>query len=275
MKTAFNILPERTENEQLHLLVEAGNYGISFIWFTKDPHTIKGISVYDFTGNNSCGEIADIIGKILQSDSLLTALNASVTVCYDFKESLLVPEVYYKPATARAMLELVYADDTDCTYKTEAVRSLPVYNVYSFNKKTEEILTGYFPQASFHHATSLQLARVPAQGIYCIFFHNNMKVFLFKESTLQLVQQFQYNTPVDVTYHLLTSCYQHNIKPSEVNLLLSGMIDGHSKLYTEICRYFLNIEFENTETGIELNDRIKFYPAHFFSHLIRLTSCVS
>lgn len=275
MKTAFKILPERNVNEQLHLLIEAGNYGISFIWFKKEHHAITGITVYDFTGINSSGEIADTIETILRSDPSLTLLNASVNVCYNFKESLLVPEVFYKPATVNSMMEIVYAEDMDSTIKSEAVNSFPVFNVFSINKRLEKMFSQYFPGATFSHATSHQLAMLPTEGIYCIFFHNSMKVFVINESIVQLVQQFDYNTPVDVSYVLLNSCYQQNIKPSEVNLLLSGMIDEHSKLYKEICRYFLNIKFDSAGSGIDLNERIKFYPSHFFSHLIRLTTCVS
>ena len=111
--------------------------------------------------------------------------------------------------------------------------------------------------------------------MHCIFFHNSIKVFLFNGPALQLVQQFNYDTPVDAAYHLLNCCEQYNLAAAEITLMLSGMIDEQSKLYTELYRYFLSIEFEQTDKEIELHDRIKFYPSHFFSHLTGLASCVS
>jgi hypothetical protein len=131
--------------------------------------------------------------------------------------------------------------------------------------------------ATVHHATSLQLEKFHADDefLHCIFFHNSIKVFMFKGAALQIVQQFSYNLPVDAAYHLLNCCEQYNFKPTEARLILSGMIDEKSKLYTELYRYFLNIEFEKPDNRIGLHDRIKFYPPHFFSHLTGLALCVS
>lgn len=277
MKTAFTILPERTGNEPLHLLLELGNYGISFLWFTKDPAVVKGIAVYNFSENSLPQSMADKIEDVLKANTIFSEMNATVTICYDLKESLLVPETYYQHETAEAMLNLVHATEVDCNYKTEPVKDKPVYNLYAVHKKTEAVLSAHFPTATVHHATSLQLEKLNPNGsvIHCIFFHNSIKVFLFRDSALQLVQQFSYTIPVDAAYHLLNCCRQYDVNPSEVTLLLSGMIDEQSKLYTELYRYFLNIEFDSTDEGIGLDDNIRSYPAHFFSHLTGFISCVS
>ena len=277
MKIAFNILPVITDYEHVHLLVEVGNYGISFAWFTKDPYNIRGISVYHLTDKNKAGSMEDEIENILHAGPVFNKVHASVTICYDFKESLLVPGVHYNPSTAEAMLNLVYDADSECNFKAEAVNGLPIFNVYAVHKKMEEVLSRHFPMATVHHATSLQLEKLQAAAacIHAIFFHNSIKVFLFNGPAVQLVQQFNYDTPVDAAYHLLNCCEQYDLKPADITLVLSGMIDEHSKLYTELYRYFINIDFAGTDKEIELHERIKFYPSHFFSHLTGLASCVS
>lgn len=277
MKTAFNILPDRTQNVPLHLLVEAGDYGISFAWFTKAPCTIKGLAVYNYTDKGLPDEMAEAIENIFRSNSVYNNVYASVTVCYDFKESLLVPETYYNATADDAMLELVYGSDNNNSTLAEPVKDLQVFNVFAVHKKIEAVLSVQFPGAVFHHATTLQLSRsVPGKKIiYGIFFHNSIKVLMFDGTSLQFVQQFSYNAPVDAAYHLLNSCDQYNFNPSEVSLVISGMIDEKSKLYNELYKYFLKIEFDKPEDDIELHDRIKFYPSHFFSHLTGLASCVS
>ena len=277
MKIAFNILPVITDYEHVHLLVEAGNYGISFVWFTKDPYNMRGIAVYNLTDDLLPEQMADAIEKVLHASPVFNKVHASVTICYDFKESLLVPEVHYKASTVEAMLNLVYAVDAENDFKTEVVNGHSVINVYAVHKKIEAVLSRQFPGAIIHHATSLQLENIFTDDtcMHCIFFHNSIKVFLFNGAALQLVQQFNYNTPVDASYHLLNCCQQSNFDPATVTLMLSGMIDEESKLYTELYRYFLKIEFEKTSNEIELHDRIKFYPSHFFSHLTGLAPCVS
>lgn len=278
MKTAFNILPDRTQNVPLHLLVVPGNYGISFIWFTKAPCTVKGIAVYNYTAKDLPGEMAAAIDNILRSNSVFNNSYASVTVCYDYKESLLVPESCYTESASDAMLEMVYASDNNSSIIAEPVKNLPVYNVFAVHKKIEAVLSVQFPGATFHHATSMQVNRPGSddkKNIYGIFFHNSIKVIMFNGASLQFVQQFNYNTPVDAAYHLLNCCKQYDFDPTGITLVLSGMIDEKSKLYNELYKYFLNIEFDRPAEEIELHDRIKFYPPHFFSHLTGLASCVS
>ncbi len=277
MKIAFNILPVITDYENVNLLVEAGNYGISFVWFKKDPLNVLGISVYHLTDRMLPGEVADEIEKTLHASPVFNKIHASITICYDFKESMLVPELYHKPAKTAEMLNLVYATDNDYNVKTEDVKRYNVVNIYAVHKKIEEVLARQFPYAVIYHSTSLQLEKIHTldKYLYCIFSHNSIKVIMFNGNAIQLVQHFNYNTPVDAAYHLLNCCKQFDFKPSEVSLMLSGMIDEISKLYTELYRYFLKIEFEKIDEGIVYHDRIKFYPSHFFSHLTGLVTCVS
>ena len=277
MKAAFNILPVKNENEPLHLLIEAGSYGISFIWFRKDPIDVKGLAVYNFIHRGAAVETANEISNVLRSNPVFSEWNASVSICYDCKESLLVPGEYQQEATGKAMLELVHDAGSDSHIKTDTIPGINIFNAYAVDKRIAAALEDKFPAAAIYHSTSLQLKKINSadQYLHCIVFHNSVKVILFSGGLLQLVQQFGYTKPVDVAYHLLNCCEQHGIKGSEVKLQLSGLIDAHSNLYNELYKYFLNIEFDQPESDIMVHERIRFYPAHFFSHLTALVSCVS
>ncbi|CAN5775482.1 hypothetical protein BH11BAC4_BH11BAC4_20020 [soil metagenome] len=277
MKAAFNILPEINENEPLHLLIEVGSYGIACSWFTKNPVDIKGLAVYNFISPDSNSDTASEIINVLSSNVIFTGSNASVTICYDFKESLLVPAEYHNMETGKGMLELVYNADHGTTIQTDAIAAIDIFNTYAVDKRITESFNNKFPGAVFYHSTSLQLQRINSsvEKMHCIVFHNTLKVFLFSEDGLQFIQQFNYSKPVDAAYHLINCCEQHDIKSSGINLKLSGMIDEHSNLYIELYKYFLNISFELPDEHITMHERIKFYPSHFFSHLTALVSCVS
>ena len=137
------------------------------------------------------------------------------------------------------LLSLVYAADGNSSTITESVKDLPVVNIFSVHKKIEAVLSVQFPDAIVHHATSLQLDKSTgndATFLYGIFYHNCIKVLLFDGTSLKVVQQFNYNTPVDAAYHLLNCCHQYNFQPAEISLVLSGMIDEQSKLYNELYK---------------------------------------
>ena len=277
MKVAFNILPVITAYEQVHLLIELGNYGICFAWFTRDPYDVSGIAVYNLGEDSHSTDMAAEIENVLRSAPIFSKQYASVTVCYDFKESLLVPAAYHSEATAQSMLELMYASDAEDHCKSEPVEKENCFVVYTVYQEVEKTLLRHFPSANSRHATSLQLDKLNRNGkiLHCIFFHNSIKIFLFDNEALQIVQQFRYSLPVDASYQLLNCCERYDIRPSDLTLVLSGMIEEKSKLYAELYKYFLNIEFAKPDEQISLHDRIKFYPPHFFSHITGLASCVS
>jgi Protein of unknown function (DUF3822) len=277
LKAAFNILPEGNDNGSLHLLTEVGEDGISFVWFSKAPVEIKGLVIYNFTDGLTYAEIAAEIDSIFKSNALFNDWYASVSICYGFKESLLIPKAYNAATVIEPMLNLMYDSGNREDIKTETIEGTGILNAYAVDKKITSVLLTKFPNATCYHSNSLLLQRIRSQVqyLYCIIFHNSLKVFLFKDGALQLSQQFHYSKPVDVSYHLLNCCEQYQVNSSEMQLQLSGMIDAHSNLYNELYKYFLNIGFEPQQAGIISNDRIKFYPGHFFSHLTSLVSCVS
>ncbi len=276
LKPAFNILPDAGDKDSLHLLIEVGEEGISFVWYSKSPSFIQGLAVYNFPGQLGYAGIATEIDSIFRSNGLLNNWYASVTICYDFKESLLLPAEYNIPNAAEEMLSLVYDSGNMEDIKTESITTTSMLNAYAVDRKIASVLLNKFPGAVTFHSSSLLLQKMQPLGtiLYCIIFHNTLKVFLFKEGILQFTQQFQYTKPVDVSYHLLNSCAQYNITGSEVSLHLSGMIEANSNLYNEIYKYFLNINFEQQDAAITTHDRIRFYPEHFFSHLTTMVSCV-
>ncbi|MBC7536619.1 MAG: DUF3822 family protein [Ferruginibacter sp.] len=273
MKPAFNITPTSTGNKPIHLLIEAGSYGMHLIWFTKEAFSVMGLAVYNFTGNDTENDIKEILNL---HEGFFKAL-ASVTACYDFKESLLVPAKYNLADGYKEVLALVYGENDDSYFNSDLITSADIYNHYRVPAAIESVLSKRFPAAAMFHSSSLQVEELNKENelLYCIFFHNILKIILFKGGKLQVVRQYSYVAPEDVTYYLINVCEQHSVKPAEVQLRLSGMIDEESRLYNELYKYFLHLEFEKPADDMSTPVELKEFPPHFFSHLTALASCVS
>jgi hypothetical protein len=272
LKTAFNI-PVNTESlEQPHLLIEVGSYGISILWVTKKPLTLKGLLVNNF----ETGDIPiDKIKSILDSPQLASANPSSVIVSYNVKESLLVPDSFYQSEIAGNLIDLVYGEAADTYIKAEPVVESGLHNSYRIEADMEKIFKDFFPGTRFIHSTSLQLpGQMEGNRLMCIIFHNCIKLIFHKEGELQLVQQFNYNKPDDVLYHLLNTCELHGLPPEKVALVLCGMIDEGSQLYKRLYNYFTYIAFMELPANIVLAKDVSGLPAHFFSHLTSLAVCV-
>jgi hypothetical protein len=105
--------------------------------------------------------------------------------------------------------------------------------------------------------------------------HFNTEYFIVlvkKNKQAQLVQTYSYKTPLDVVYYLLKICYEFQIKQPEVFVIVSGLIDKDSNMYTELHNYFLNLHFAQAPSySIPEND----HPHHYFTSLYNLAACVS
>ena len=272
MKSAFKILPQNSTDKTFNLLVEAGRAGIALLWYSKDPLTVEGISVYQSQKNIADTTLAEDVQKLLASENI-PHYNA-VTIFYNFKETLLVPNEYYNEDSRKEMLDLVYGSLPGSQYFAEPVKGVNATNIYKVPSAVHEVLSNRFFAAATKHSNSCVNAYAD-KDLYCVIYNSYIKVILYKNSKLQLTQFYDYNIPADVAYHLLNICTQHQLSASEITLTLSGFIDEQSNLYEELYRYFLNIKMDEIADDIQVSDEIKTHPNHFFSFLINLVKCAS
>lgn len=73
--------------------------------------------------------------------------------------------------------------------------------------------------------------------------------------------------------HLLNVCRSFDVEPNKVKLHINGMID-EGRICTQPFTNTLHIEFDKLPGNYTYAEEIKAHPAHFFSHLFALASCV-
>lgn len=270
MKRAFHIPATDISQDALHLLVEWGSDTVSFVWMQKNPLRIEGISTYTF---NPAEEAQGELISFPDNDHFKAA---SITVCYNNRESVLVPAKYYQAGLQSALLSLQYGETENKQIRCDELQKRQIMNCYTVPDAADQFCQAHFPSANIVHATTLQ-SEIDISGsrLFCTVYSNTLKVILHKDGQLLFVQQFAYATPGDAVYHLLNTCQQHHINPAEINLQLSGMIDQQSPLFQMIHTYFANISFMPIPTGVTVQEKILELPEHFFSHLIELASCAS
>ncbi|MBC7934421.1 MAG: DUF3822 family protein [Rhizobacter sp.] len=273
MKTAFKILPEFSAEKAYHLLAEAGRDGISLVWYSKEPLKIEGLFIYQSLKNTTDLTLAEDLQKILAGENL--PHYHSCRICYNFKESLLVPAEFYKEQNSSGLLDCMYGTMPGSRYFSETINEIDATNIYRVPGEVHEALTNRFFAAQIIHSNSCLVPYTRQKDLYCIVYNSYVKAILYIEETPRLVQLYDYNTPSDVAYHLLNICAQHGLSASAITLTLSGFIDEQSNLYAELYRYFLNISMDEIPEGMEVSDEIRSHPDHFFSFLIALAKCAS
>lgn len=274
MKTAFKIPPE-TGTESLHLLIEVGAEGMAFVYYHGNPIQVEGLFIYQYDQPELSASFADDLKIFLQNEALPSFDKCSV--CYNFKETTLVPNLYFDEAATSDILNLLYGTNSGTESFVQDVNGIQAKLLYRISQNMIAVLKHTIPNANYFHATALQLSFLKSDTplLYAIIYQQHAKVFLFKNGEVQLQQSFHYSTPTDVAYFLLNVCEQHQVAADSMPLHLAGFIDQQSNLYDELYKYFMQIGFDHEYNEISVAESITKYPAHFFSHYFQMIPCVS
>jgi hypothetical protein len=273
LKIAFKIPPHIDDYSSLHLVAEAGSDEVSFLIFEKQPFTAHGFYTFNFDKHLSVSALSEKVAEIIESENVLSRPFASSTIFYNYREVTPVPDEYFIYGQNEAVCNLLFGEDKRTIVFHENIKAIPAKVIYRAPQKVHDMLRNHFAGSIFKHAAS-QITEQSGNVIDCTVYHSTIKLVVWKNGKLQLLQYFDYTSPADVVFHLLNTCRQLDLPPEEVKLLLSGMIVESSVLYEEIYKYFLHVELKVLPQEVSLAGKLNDHPHHFYSHLIEPALCV-
>lgn len=271
MKTICNVPHDWNQNNQVNVIAEIGDFGMTLMILQDKSNHINGLIVYGF-------DLGDDIYENILSNFKTIEINRSlireIRVFYNFKASLFVPQKYYNPMLNEHMINLMHGDGFEEDINIDTIKDYEMLNLYRVPSNVINYFKLNFPEAKYHHSTSYQVTK-SSEGfvIRCLVFYDSIKLILQKNGSLIFSQQYQIKSPENVVYHLLNCCKQHDIEPSEINIIISGMISIDSTLFEHIYNYFLNVTLEQYDNQFSFIETLDQFPKHFFTHLTELTQC--
>ena len=284
IKPSFDIVPEfmdPEEQEQSILLLEVAANFLGCVWYNQPKQKLLGLRHYNIEemGEKTC---LNIMEEILKEDELLNGKVARVVMVYNYAESSLVPEPYFKSDLNRSLLEIMFGDAEKGLVLSEKIDELPVFNVYRIPPEIHKLFQQKYTSSSYWHYYTLQLSFFQIEKdspanlarLRIIFYADKFIVGAFREGELLILQSFAYQTPEDVSYYLLSLLDAHDLNHEDVVLKISGLIDEDSILYAELLKYFQHLMWDSLPAAIDPLGILKEFPGHYFSPLVRMTLCV-
>jgi hypothetical protein len=222
----------------------------------------------------------DEFRSILSINPLLKNSYNKVFAVYNTPECVLVPDILYNPDVRDAMMTLIHGDLEKGLTLTEQVKHLELHNIYRVPKVFHEEIVRVFPGGKYRHYYSAWLKARQSfsevqQGdhLHVIFYPYKIITVLFNNSQLELIQSFPYDIPEDVSYHLLNISEQFRLPADKLRLHVSGLLDTNSAMYTELMKYFLNVDLEARSRNFNYDFAFDNYPQHFFTPVFSLALC--
>lgn len=265
MKTVFTIGSGDEACDTI--LLEIGEDYCCYAQLKGPERTFASIQYITFDRFEAEASLLEILSKVKRENC------EQVMVCSSFPQSLLTPRDghqndYILLSVLYDTLSQKYLKDEIPEWQIGVTYSLPLSFFDSVKEKFR------FPMFMHAYTPSLKVFNgfsSPSQ-IDLHFGMEHFRVIVKKDNHIQLAQTYSYKTPLDVVYYLLKICYEVGVEQSEIGVVLSGLIDENSAMFTELHSYFLNLHFaEAPAYSVPENE----FPQHYFTSLYNLAACVS
>lgn len=182
MNPVFKILPEDIVAGQSSIIMEVSEENFSYFLINDESKMITGLCVFHFDAKNAEKDIANVLHKIFDEQPLLKKQYNRIFVSWSFKESLLIPGLYYNENKNSENLNLVYGDLHEGIILTDQVAEKNLYNAYRIPSYIHNVISIQFPTASFTHQYSLLIKQLSnaGSGLNVIVYPNKIVVTLLK-----------------------------------------------------------------------------------------------
>jgi hypothetical protein len=265
--------------EDGRLLIEISGQSFNYILFTPSPHQLfilRQYRIYTSGDKNT----RDILEEIISGDPVIAQFANNPVIVYNFPDANLLPSEFYRSELKGPVTKLVYGDTESELIFDEGVSDWNIHNIYTVSKDLHTLCRDKFKGGQYWHLYTMILRwskenEMPHGNFARVIFYNDKFITaFFINGALQLLQTFSYQTPEDVSYYLLLISKQFNVKPSQITLNISGLIDTQSPLYSELTKYFEEVNYEGIPSSYGTNGILEEYPTHYFSPLLKMSLCV-
>jgi hypothetical protein len=282
LKANFDIVPEMRNSEELRnsqLLIEVGEKMFSFVIYNKEQRRFVGLRQYnlDYTPGKT---MLENLLEIVTNDELLQSQFKEAFIIYNYTDSNFLPEKVFHIELNQPVTEILYGNAKKGLLLSEKVIGYKMYNIYRVPREIHALLQRKFSSGNYWHYYTLLLydqqvqASANEQVIKMVMRADQFLVAVFNGEKIQLIQSYSYQTPDDVSYHLLGICNRFNISQDKVTLIVSGLLDEQSRLYQELLKYFLQVQWDRMPETIKLDQAFSAFPIHYFSPLLKMALCV-
>ncbi len=274
MQASFHI-----QNQDDHpagdLYILAGKQSVSFFCANLTNNAFYWLRVYHFVKDSSHQQIATQLQEIL-TDTCFENTFSKVNLIWTFENHLLVPASLYESSASADMLELLYGENSEGNTQHEFVQSMQAYLVYKVPATIKNIFFAQFPLCHPVHQASLMpnIYTTNTDLLYAHFAPGNFCMLLRQNGQLIFFRHFDYATPEDAAYHILSTCKAFQLDSAKTVLQVAGMINEDSALYLELYKYLQGISFIPLPAAWASHNAWQGNPPHYFSHLFAIAACV-
>jgi len=261
------------ENYSLSILLQKDKF--SFLIIENKSKEIVSYYSSSFHADNSTEDYCFEIKKILKKNITLSLNYSKTKILIDSYNTVIIPESLYKEKETQTLFSLNF-DIFDEKILYNKIPNLGIYNCYSIPFCLEGLLTSFFETASIY-SSATPILRFSNQenkisNIILYFSKRHFDIFYFKNTELQMTNNFFFKTKEDLLYYLLLAFEQLKLSPKEQDVTIIGDLDPKTTDFHFLEDFFKNIQFANQET-YNINLLKENIPSHFYHNILSVLQC--
>lgn len=269
------------QTEQYKLSIQVSLNGFSFCCM--DDRTKRFVALKDYSIANLSGTFDELcfqIERIVKEDELLNRPYKEVKCMLVSQMYTLIPsEFFIKEKSFEYLKSLIPFSEKEVEVHYSRIKNSSIVAVYAIPVTITSAIREAHPTATFYNQCvpqiNKQLAeKTTSQYQLSIFTHNNLVGFsLMDNGKLKIYTTYNIESTSDLVYYALLLLKEHDIKPADVEVYVSGTVEKQSPRFAELSQYLPNLALDLVPKGFEYSYLFKYKAEHQFANLFKLVEC--
>lgn len=223
------------------------------------------------------------ISQLFSEEEALKKKYPAVVIGLDSAVHTLVPAPLYDADQNKKYLEFNFGPADNGSLRVDRLEEIDAFNIYGTPQGLLDVVVNHFGEAALIHRSSALLKAIyhyqnihPARaGIFLNIREQFIDLVSMEGGRLAFFNSYACSSKEDVLYYTLYALEQLSRQPENVQLLISGIIDGNSDLYRLLVQYIYQVSFTDRINLWEYSPLLGQLPSHRFLELYALALCGS
>jgi hypothetical protein len=266
------------------LFILIGKESLQYCILDTDKNTFVALADFRLSSSPKTPELfyAEISKLILQENALKKKY-ASVVLGIDTPLHTLVPVSLFDSGQNSKYLEFNFGMNAYGQVKADQLEEIDAYNVYGIPQDLMDLINLNYGEAALFHRSSAWIRAIynhqkisPGSSVMYMNVREQIIDLAYMEGTrLGFFNSYSCASKEDVLYYTLYAIEQLNLRPDNLHLFVSGMIDTDSELQRLLEQYTNQVSLWVRPDIWNYSPLLYAAPAHRYQELYALALCGS
>jgi hypothetical protein len=269
------------QTEQYKLSIQVSLNGFSFCCM--DDRTKRFVALKDYSIVNLSGTIDELcfgLDKVFREDELLSKPFKEVKCMFVSQHFTLIPhEFFLKDKSFEYVKPLIPFMQNEVEVFNRKIKNSSIVSVFVVPAAIASIVRSLHPNVSFFNQSVPQITKQLAEKTtskhqLSMFLCNDLASFsLMENGTLKIYTSYSIESTSDLIYYAMLVLKEHEVKPEEVEVYLSGSVEKQSPRFVELSQFLPNLALDLVPKGFEYSYLFKYKAEHQYANLFKLIEC--